>query len=469
MKNDHQVLLTSKTKQMNKNPKYITTPLHAGFMAAGIFTAAFAAGAEKLESPYFIDGLHCEGMEFTEEQVGSYVNSEKYREIGKKFLNQKRCEMIFEYFGVKKLSWMTQDEIELLSLKMEKADFLKSAELSMKKSELKNHVHLFANLKLKSGSKHFIELKGESHAGKDNMPDRSTGIFNYTYQNNDWLSLRRIGLETVSSTADESYDYSDLKNQDDEKIVLSTEDDTALSRSKEIQYQHLFTDFEYFHLGGIGNLRISLTNRGYGDDVDERVSSSQLSYSLLWNVTYPWSIEDQAFLGLEILNSNVNYLNDDEVKSDNISYIGYKSKFFAGNNIGVKARGHFDYYFSIGDKKSSFMDLDLVLQFGSLLGTGYHGLGFTGEVVNNAYLTKHSFYFNDYSKTDLFYRLNIGDFGGKHINELDIGSRSLSNGDKDSSTEEYNVAAPYISYSYTYRGESLEMKLSLTAQDGRIN
>jgi hypothetical protein len=110
-----------------------------------------------LKSPYFIDGLHCEGFNANNESVWPF-NEEGISAV-REVRNQSACDSIFSIYGVNVYEWYTPEKLESVANHLKKTEDFASAELSIKKSEMQNHVHLFLTVKPKTTSEKNIKVK----------------------------------------------------------------------------------------------------------------------------------------------------------------------------------------------------------------------------------------------------------------------------------------------------------------------
>lgn len=112
-----------------------------------VFLDVAIADDEILDSAYFIDEVHCSGPRFNVADTNMTIEEIDY----KKDVNKEECEKLFAIFEVKKFSYISKIDVEELSRKIRNSNIFEKAELTLKKGEIKNHVHLFLDVKFKQG------------------------------------------------------------------------------------------------------------------------------------------------------------------------------------------------------------------------------------------------------------------------------------------------------------------------------
>jgi hypothetical protein len=121
------------------------TYLIAFFLAMGSANAS----EDSLTSPYFIDGIHCTGL--AEHDGPAYLLIPESETKTQKLIEaQEDCIDLFKSFGIEKYNWISPEDLERISAQVSQSVYFESALLSIKKSELKNHIHVFLNVKTKS-------------------------------------------------------------------------------------------------------------------------------------------------------------------------------------------------------------------------------------------------------------------------------------------------------------------------------
>jgi hypothetical protein len=124
--------------------------LHKLGLLIFLLTAISAKADESaLQSPYFIDGLHCSGL--AQHEGPEYLLLPREESESAKLIEaEEDCADLFKTFGIEPYIWLSPVELERLSAQISQAPYFESASLSVKKSDLKNHVHVFLKVKTKS-------------------------------------------------------------------------------------------------------------------------------------------------------------------------------------------------------------------------------------------------------------------------------------------------------------------------------
>jgi hypothetical protein len=115
------------------------------------------AGSTNNKSPYFIDGMRCEGLEGTidEEKLGQNFPDKEVAAVGIKALRQTQCEAIFHQYNVDKFQWVTPEDLEALSFFLRHGKKFASVDIRIEKSELQNHVYLIGQFKPFAPKNHY--------------------------------------------------------------------------------------------------------------------------------------------------------------------------------------------------------------------------------------------------------------------------------------------------------------------------
>ena len=115
-------------------------------LTAGSVLAAESPSEELLPSPYFIDEVHCDGIN-VHDISESWLLSKDDVDAAKKVERKETCENLLKVFGVEKYMWLSPDDLERIATLIKQSGYFEEADLSIKKSELKNHVHAFLKVK----------------------------------------------------------------------------------------------------------------------------------------------------------------------------------------------------------------------------------------------------------------------------------------------------------------------------------
>ncbi|MEK6705427.1 MAG: hypothetical protein AABZ06_06540 [Bdellovibrionota bacterium] len=126
--------------------KMICFVIGAFLMTVGSVLAAKSPSEELLPSPYFIDEVHCEGINVLDISE-SWLLSKEDVDAAKKVEGKETCENLLKAFGVEKYMWLSPDDLERIDTLIKQSGYFEEVDLSIKKSELKNHVHAFLKVK----------------------------------------------------------------------------------------------------------------------------------------------------------------------------------------------------------------------------------------------------------------------------------------------------------------------------------
>ena len=125
--------------------------LLVGFSFLALMARASLAAEGKPSEPLFIRrGSLQRGLR---EHVvkPSWLVPQEEVEITEKVEEQEDCETLPGAFGTEKFNWLTPEDLgERVSFQMKQSGSFEEVELSLEKSELKNHVHVILTAKPKS-------------------------------------------------------------------------------------------------------------------------------------------------------------------------------------------------------------------------------------------------------------------------------------------------------------------------------
>ena len=108
---------------------------------------AFAQVADEgLPSPYFIDEVHCSGLNVHDVRA-NWLLAEEEVAPARKIEDAEMCERMLRVFGIAKYEWLSPDDLERTATNIRQSGYFKESDLTVKKSELKNHVHVFLTAK----------------------------------------------------------------------------------------------------------------------------------------------------------------------------------------------------------------------------------------------------------------------------------------------------------------------------------
>lgn len=164
---------------------------------------------EVYKSPLFIDDVHCEGFEYDIQKISYLTDSEK--ELEKKIKLRKTCIETLSFFGVKLHDWISQEDLDNASILMKSSGYFETIDLWIKKSDLKNHVHLFIKIVDKPMQAHRLNLEASTYKGVsktkglDNKELLSN--FDYSYNRKTGPSLLQSFSLGKSYVFDGSYEF----------------------------------------------------------------------------------------------------------------------------------------------------------------------------------------------------------------------------------------------------------------------
>ena len=125
------------------------------------------------EAPYFIDGLHCEGIPAKESWLFSGADEKARFE---KKMSQGYCDSLFGMYGIKKFELYTPEQIEYLQHALRKVENVEVKDLSLKKSSQPGHVHIYLKLQMDQENRYSVDYTYEMHADKEGSPGQAHGI-----------------------------------------------------------------------------------------------------------------------------------------------------------------------------------------------------------------------------------------------------------------------------------------------------
>jgi hypothetical protein len=101
---------------------------------------------DALPSPYFIDEIHCSGINLPNIKEGWLLTQDEV-EPARKVEEADMCERVLRVFGIEKYQWLSPDDLERTATLIRQSGSFQEADLSIRKSELKNHVHIYLKAK----------------------------------------------------------------------------------------------------------------------------------------------------------------------------------------------------------------------------------------------------------------------------------------------------------------------------------
>ena len=402
-----------------------------GAVESGI---ALAAASSDLKSPYFIDAIHCEGIDelIDSDQLKKTFISDEVAIVGTRVLRQKQCEAIFQAYHVEKFSWVTPQDLETLEFALKHSQRFEAVDISIAKSELPNHVHLTGKFKLFEKRTHYtVTSRAGLYRGTDGSGDRRTTDFDARVDigqrgpHNDAPYVVDIGV--LDSQAPRPLPVSALK-AGTKPITLSPNETVALNRPSST-YGHAdlrfnlptYTTYDAFFQVGIDRSHLS------GDA--GAASGHRMEVGVVTHDLSPWGFNGRT--QISYLQSQYYFLGTDFVsndpqtpraKSQDMGFIGLS---------GVGSSRQFDQDFAVYRSTTkdlhAFGHINLLFRFGEAWGFK-HALGLHDDLVIGAVLPEHRFGLPDRNATEVYYDLKkpMLLWGGEHEFDAKIGLASYS-------------------------------------------
>ena len=353
-----------------------------GALESGI---ALAATPGQFKSPYFIDAIHCEGL-----------------------------------------------DLETLEFALKRSQRFESVDISIAKSELPNHVHLTGKFKLFAKRNHYaVNSRVGTYRGANGSGDRHTTDVDARVEfgkrglHNDAPFVIDVGMS--ESRASQPLPASALTSHG-KPMTLSSNESVVLNRPSST-YAHLdirfnfptYTTFDPFLQVGIDSSRLS------GDA--HAAGGSRTEAGVIIHDLYPWGFQGRT--QVSSLVSRYDYLGTDTVSDDpNTPEAKNHYTGFVGLS-GVSSNRIFDQDFAV--YRSVTKDLHAFGHFRLLWRVGEaggfkHGLGAAYSAVVGAVLAEHRFGLPDRNESDLYYDLKkqVVLWGGDHEFDAKIGYASYS-------------------------------------------
>jgi REP element-mobilizing transposase RayT len=185
------------------------------------FSAEANISEEQLPSPYFIDGVHCEGFKF--ETESSWPYKEETAKEAKRAQIESACKGFFNSYGIELFQWYTPENLESLSNTIRKAEEFYSVELNIKKSELPNHIHLFLKTVPKTVDSKIFRMESRSYKGRGDEGGRTTQIlgFDWTNNKNYPIATSSFGFKHFNSKANSPVDLKGSQISDLNKDIIN--------------------------------------------------------------------------------------------------------------------------------------------------------------------------------------------------------------------------------------------------------
>jgi hypothetical protein len=350
---------------------------------------------ETRRSPYFIDGIHCEGIEELdpgEDLTRSYPD--EVADIGIKTRRQVLCESIFAKSGVAKFQWVTPEDLEKLSFILKHSKRFQSADLRIEKSELQNHIHLIGRFTMFEAKHQYRINFKQAFEGNAQDGQRVSSVADAAIHFNKRGVVNPapfvLGIKYRSSNAKDPLKPNPAKTtlSDNEAIALGREDGRYVAITSKFQQAnglYFGADLETTDMSG--DKYATLDGRievGTEFQLDPLIpSTTRLN---LFYTTYSAS-------GYEFNDSKQN-----SKSSHSLVFAGFKEDI---QSRWVK--GYVQMYRSITPELHYFGNADLSVPLGRLWGST-QGFGIASEVVRGSILPEHRFGLPDRSFIQYYYQ-----------------------------------------------------------------
>lgn len=368
----------------------------------------YAVAEEPLKSPYFIDAVHCDGLEDKDmdARMAEFYVDEEVAKLGVKAQNQTNCEKIFSKFGIQKFNWVTPDDLEKLRFGLIRSGKFKNIAVRIEKSELQNHVHLKVKFEQFEPRNYYsVDLssgfdKGGATGSRNTSKAEAT--FRYKQRGAENQPTFSVGLKSMNSSARAPLSSDELRKDNDE-IILNEQE--ALAQAKQ-NWQ--FNEVSY---------TVPLTNGIYHFPIDMKVglNLSRLSQDEVnnsnFNVDFSSAYQPDVFIPVKFRFSlfystylasgseRIVKAKKDEKRADKSRQI-----VFAGLTEDIKSKYvslHLTFNRSLTSELHYFYDYDLRFRLGEMAGL-VGSVGAAKNAVYGAILPEHRFGLPNRATTDFY-------------------------------------------------------------------
>ena len=403
--------------------------------ALSLMAKVALAGAEDRKSPYFIDGIHCEGLErlWNEDALKKNYPDDDMAAVAIQTLQQDRCEALFKNYGVEKFQWVTPADLEKLSFTLKRSNKFRAVDIRIEKSELQNHVHLIGRLTPYEPRNHYsLELSNSLEKGGAAGDRNTTAVagaiaFNQHGPSNPAPFV--LSFSAANSTAKAPLGAGDLRRNDKE-VTMTDEEKLAQNRPSGssysadlrinfpsvIGYRDLFFFMDFAATGSrlsgdeerTTSPRTELGVQMQNDPLVQNFTQLSIFYT-----TY-------AATGSEIFSETSDKTHNSPKKS--MAFAGF-SQTYASKILD----GHLRFYRSLTDDMHYFADFDARFQIGEWLDIT-HSLGVDAFYVRGAVLPEHRLGLPDRQEGRVYYRADrsFHAFGAENKLWLKLGSASYT-------------------------------------------
>jgi hypothetical protein len=356
-----------------------------------------ALGQEALKSPYFIDGVHCEGLddEDRDEVISNYFSDDEVAKLGLKSAKAADCESLFSQYGATKFEWVTPEDLEKLVFGLKRSGRFKSVDVQVEKSELQNHVHIKGKFEQFDPKDYYsINHVSQFDRGEKTGSRKTTQTdvsFHYKKRGLANPAAIEVGVRNYNSEAANPLSSDELKAHN-EHVILK-DDEAAAQAKKNFDFNELYIKVPLKQNGSFPiDFRVGSTNsRLTNDQVRDQNVNFELSSQYQPNDFMPVKTK------LSLLYSTYNATGAQSIIVDNAEGKNGKVKnsknsiTFAGLSQDAKTRSlstKLKAYRSLTQEMHYFYYLDARFGAYDFFGTK-NSIGFSGDHVYGAVLPEH--------------------------------------------------------------------------------
>lgn len=383
---------------------------HAYLIAAMCLPSSYALGAEALKSPYFIDGVHCEGLQDKDRDkaIAEVYADDEVAKLGVKAQNQIFCEQIFSKHGIQKFQWVTPDDLEKLTFGLRRSGKYKNIDVRIEKSELQNHVHLKIKFEQFEPRNYYsvnvASAFDKGSATGNRQTTKADVLFQYQKRGAENQAMFDLGVRTINSSAPSPLSIEEIK-KGNKDVVLDTSE--AIAQSKQNwDYTEFFYKVPLLGTPSIPmDFKLGLNNSRLSKDEVSAVNtnfelSSYYKPDELIPVKYKFSLLYSTYTATGA-QSIIRKKDEEEDKNQKRND---KHIVFAGIRQDFKASflsGYLNFNRSLTSELHYFYDYDLrfrLAELGGIVGS----LGFSEDMVYGAILPEHRFGLPNRSLFDIY-------------------------------------------------------------------
>ena len=398
-----------------------------------------------LASPYFVDEMHCSGLNSPEVEE-TWLLSREEVEPAKKLSQQNMCERVLHSFGIRKFMWLSPDDLERTATIIRQSGYFQTSELSIRKSELQNHVHIF--LKVVPGLPYYTSINEDfkyfgdkGGLGSPRFYDHlSAEVTNRKYSP---ASVNSFGVNMMGTTATQpmnlSYgavlpdDQQKLQKRNAYLVDVYWRNQGAVAKSVTYSFDFHLTD-----------------DNTYSDDNSRLnfITSGDLLFRSQVNI-----IRGSTYIGPAAIFSTMTPYQLPTSKGASVAafFPGFKVGYNYGQEFGNNLNFALSYFHASGDQFIYTFDFNLQKHLNFL--NSYILLGVKARDVNDAVLPEDRFPLSASNDSDSF--IGLGKIfkdseANQQISGI-LGTETLSYSNNDPT---YNVSSGYLGLKYKYVGQT---------------